>query len=57
MGGSWQPLRHPPRRLWVACIDCRYMALNEDKALRGWQESAGTPRIYRCAECAEREAA
>lgn len=50
---SWQPIEHHPRRLWVACIGCGYSAINEDRQLRGWQETATTPRRYRCAECSE----
>ncbi len=49
----WRPLSRPPRRLWVACVECHYSAINEDKALRGWQETIGTPRRYRCADCSE----
>lgn len=52
---TWQPLTHPPRRLGVACFDCGYSAINEDRALRGWQETVATPRLYRCAECARAE--
>ena len=50
---AWRTLSRPPRRLWVLCSSCRYSAINEDKALRGWQESTATPRRYRCSECAE----
>lgn len=53
----WRPLAHPPRHLWVACFDCGYSSLNEDQALRGWQETVATPRLFRCDECAERECA
>ena len=50
---SWRPLSRPPRKLWVRCSTCRTSTLNEDRHLRGWQESTSTPRRYRCAECAE----
>jgi hypothetical protein len=50
---AWRPLTHPPRRLWVQCSRCRYATINEDKALRGWQETDGAPRRYRCPDCAE----
>lgn len=45
---------HPPRRLWVTCSYCGYSALNELNMLRrsGWQETADTPRSYRCGDCA-----
>lgn len=52
----WQPIRHTPRRLWVTCVECRYGTLNEDRHLRGWQESVNAPRVYRCAECAATDA-
>ncbi len=50
---TWRPLSRPPRRLWIACSTCRYSTINEDKALRGWQETATTPRRYRCRYCSE----
>ncbi len=49
---KWQPLKHPPRRIWVGCIQCRFSTINEDRHLRGWEESVTTPRSYRCASCA-----
>jgi hypothetical protein len=52
----WRPLSRPPRRLWVACSECHYSSINEDKVLRGWQESVSTLRRYRCAECSEASA-
>lgn len=52
---QWYAILHPPRRLWVGCSQCRYSALNELNQLRraGWQETADTPRRYRCGDCAE----
>jgi hypothetical protein len=48
---GWQPLRHGPRRIWVECATCHSSAINEDKALRGWQETLQAPRFYRCPAC------
>jgi hypothetical protein len=52
---GWQPLAHAPRRLWVPCATCRYATINEDRHLRGWQETAQAPRLYRCFDCAQRD--
>lgn len=49
----WRPISRPPRRPMVACADCHRSAVNEDRSLNGWQESAGVPRRYRCPGCAE----
>jgi len=51
---SWRALSRPPRRLWVPCSSCHFSTINEDKALRGWQETTTKPRRYRCDECVER---
>lgn len=50
---SWQPISSP-RRLWVTCWECRTSTLNEDRHLRGWQQSsiARPRRLYRCPDCA-----
>ncbi len=53
---TWRALSRPPRRLWVPCAQCHYSAINEDRSLRGWQKTIGTPRRYRCAACARDEA-
>lgn len=50
-GTQWQPISHPPRRLWIGCVSCGYSAINEDRSLRGWEETVNTPRRYRCREC------
>lgn len=52
---TWYALLHPPRHLWVKCSSCAFSAINETNLLRrsGWQETATTPRKYRCGECAE----
>lgn len=52
---TWFLILHPPRRLWVTCSACGFSAINETNLLRrnGWQETATTPRRYRCGECAE----
>lgn len=35
------------------CSRCRYSTINEDRSLRGWQQTDGPPRRYRCSDCAE----
>ena len=52
----WRPITHP-RLLWIQCSVCRYGTLNEDKHLRGWQETSGLPHRYRCADCSRKETA
>lgn len=50
----WRPLTHP-RHLWIRCSVCRFSTINEDKHLRGWEETSTTPRSYRCPACSEQE--
>jgi len=52
---QWYALLHSPRQLWVPCSGCGYSGLNELNQLRraGWQETATTPRRFRCGDCAE----
>jgi hypothetical protein len=37
---GWRPISRPPRRLWIACSSCLNATVNEEKALRGWQENS-----------------
>lgn len=53
VSAAWRALSRSPRKLWVACSRCRYSSINEDKALKGWQETVSLPRRYRCSDCSE----
>lgn len=47
---NWRPLIRAPRTRGplVVCFVCQRTAVNESKALAGWQETVTTRRLYRC---------
>lgn len=51
----WYLIRHSLRHLWLKRGTCGFSYINDVNSLRraGWQETADTPRRYRCRECSE----
>lgn len=53
---SWVPATEG-RTLTVLCSTCPASTVNEQRRLRGWQQSTRPPRRYRCPTCATRRGA